>query len=830
MSKKILVRGKKQAPILVVAEDPKYVNYRDNNPLSGEALQLFVSCAHKHNLSGKDFIFVSPCGMIPKEFKNSQSKKSKLLKEYAEEFVGLVQSINPKVIIVLGNLAAQQVMGRSVKITKLRGHYDETKVFGKKVFFMLSPTQCCLYPEMIPTFESDFDLFVRMYQSDWDAGIGESDSQYTWCENLKPYLNQIPEYLSVDTETTSLLWYGSDVRVLTIQFALEPGFSLVCPVDDSFWDWSGREMERLRLIRQCRMILEDKKYKKIGHNLKYDIHMLREALGINVTNWYLDTMVMSFFVDDTLRSYSLDDCVKRWVPEMAGYADQFNATYDKDRMIDVPKDAFLQYAGGDPDAVLRLWEALRERVREDKRHYRCMRKIAMPAMRTFASVVEFYGVKVDRKELRRLKKEFLENIEEEHEKIIRSVPRKLLRQWREEKEEIKLSRPKILQDILFSKNGLNLKPRLYTKTTMDLPKEERVPSTSTKKHLPYFTDIPLVAQFVDYKKQVSVYNSFIKTFEKYLDGKGQIHSSYGVTFTRTGRTASRSPNGQNSPKRGKYAKMYRKIFVARPGYKLVETDLSQIELRLVAIAAQEKTMLDIYKHGGDIHRRTAMAAVNYTEAQFDALPKEERSLYRFRAKAINFGFIYGMSAKGFQIYAKTDYGIDYSLEEAQHFRQVFFSLYPNLLVWHNTVRHVLERKGYVRALHGTIHRYPSVWSNDDAIKAQAIRQAINAPIQRCASDIGLVGMNRLARDADQKLVRPIGFIHDAIVSEVREDYLESGASAIKWYMESVPLYKWFDIEFPIPILADVKVSKEYDLAEMEDYPVQAVKPSWFRGD
>ena len=164
---------------------------------------------------------------------------------------------------------------------------------------------------------------------------------------------------------------------------------------------------------------------------------------------------------------------------------------------------------------------------------------------------------------------------------------------------------------------------------------------------------------------------------------------------------------------------------------------------------------------------------------------------RQQAKACNFGFLYGMWHTKFQRFAKTDYQVDITIDEARAMREGFFRTYPGLERWHADTREFVREYGYVRALHGAKRTLPGIWSVDEGIQAECERQAINAPVQRFASDLGLIAFNRICRDAPMDIVKPVAFIHDALVFYVKDEYVRQAGQWIKWYMESAPLQEWF---------------------------------------
>ena len=187
---------------------------------------------------------------------------------------------------------------------------------------------------------------------------------------------------------------------------------------------------------------------------------------------------------------------------------------------------------------------------------------------------------------------------------------------------------------------------------------------------------------------------------------------------------------------------------------------------------------------------------------------------------------YGMWWKKFALYAKTSYGVEFTDQEAERIRADFFKLYPGLEKWHKNMRQFVRQHGFVRAMHGALRRLPSINSLDEKIQQQAERLAINSPIQRISSDMGLIAMSRFADGCEWDDMRPLLFIHDDVTLEVREDRVEEAASYLKWCMENPPLH-WFNLELPLPIASDVSIGP--NLGEMEERPdIVAVKPPWIK--
>lgn len=297
------------------------------------------------------------------------------------------------------------------------------------------------------------------------------------------------------------------------------------------------------------------------------------------------------------------------------------------------------------------------------------------------------------------------------------------------------------------------------------------------------------------------------------------------------------PNGQNFPKRGKLAKAYRKIFVPPTGRYMLEADLSQAELRFAAESANDQVMMGIYQNGGDIHAITAAVTMGIDPAVVMQAKKDYTTLLadvaddwpgagmylrsmtpekaatavlaafigfkRTQAKAINFGFIYGMGWRKFIGYAKTQYGIEFTEAEAQETRRVFFETYPGLAPWHDRVRSFAKKNKYVRSFSGRVRHLPMIDSQDEMIAGEASRQAVNSPIQEFASSLGVMSMGRIDAEVDPEYMALTAFVHDALYAYCWPQHIEWAAKTMKYYMESNPLKDWFNLKLRVPIISDV---------------------------
>lgn len=812
--------GKPEAPIYVVCEPPQS-DYNTKYPTSFNSLKLFLDSAKGVGLSPQDFYFIPLCPPIPEDIKTSKSKVWKFVEPYAKEIQESLKD-SDKLIVTMGDLATRTVVGRQVKITQMRG-----KLEGN-IYPILSAAYAFKVPEHQPLFRSDIHTLKKIKDNNFtDLGIYQNTKNYYWCLDLSEILALPGGIHSIDTETTGLDWTSSATRILTLQIGYGNGNVAVVPLNQDFWPFEFGQLERLK--EQVAQYLSDKKFRKVGHNINYDLHIL-EKEGYEVKGVLSDTQMLAWGVDENMMLKDLNTCIRLFVPEMSGYNDENEQHIDKSDMLNLDKDRFLDYAGGDADATLRLYDSLMQRLRTETKHSRIITRIKMPALFAMRQV-EKNGILIDRDELNKLTQEVKVDLDRLEEELLNLCPRKVIRKHLDSKKEIKLSRDALIRDILFTEDGFNLKPFVFTNGTKNLQNDkDKIPSVSVKDHMPFFVNEAgpaglFVNKFIEYSKTEKMFSTYTANFDKYIKEDGKIHSSLLLTRTNTGRLSSSGPNIQNFPSRGKWAKPFKKILKASTGYKFISADLSQIELRLIAIASRDPVMLKAYRMGQDLHALTAARSMGITLEQFNRLPNDERKLARYRAKAVNFGFCFSMRHKKFRIYAKTDYGIDYTEREALNMYNIYHDTYKRIKVWHEEKIDEVNRTGKVVSYLGRSRHLPSVYSPDKMIKMAAERQAINAPIQGDAAELGIYAILRILRQCDPEIIRCVNFIHDDIILEVKDGYEQEGLSALLYAMQSQPLQDIFGVTLPIPIIAEPDIG--YNLGEM--YPLLEIDkdtPAW----
>ena len=377
--------------------------------------------------------------------------------------------------------------------------------------------------------------------------------------------------------------------------------------------------------------------------------------------------------------------------------------------------------------------------------------IELPLSEALADM-EFTGFKVDRDELLRLGEEYDEFIKEK-ERIIFSLAG----------EEFNVNSPKKLSEILFDKLGI--KPIKKTKTGYSTDAE--VLEKLSNKH-------PIADQIVEYRTYQKLKSTYIDGLKDLIDETGRIHSYFNQTNTATGRISSQDPNLQNIPIRTEAGRKIRKAFVSEDGYTLLDSDYSQIELRILAYIANDEKMLHAFEEGLDIHRKTASEVFGIP---FDEVDSEHRS----RAKAVNFGIVYGISDYSLS----QDLGI--SRKEAKEYIDNYFEKFSGVHKYMNDVVEKAKEDGYVKTLFNRRRNIPELQNSNYNIRAFGERVALNMPIQGTSADIIKIAIVKIfnkfrEEDIDAHIIVTV---HDEIVVEVKKEEADRVKDIIKDLMENI---------------------------------------------
>ncbi|MCP1604614.1 DNA polymerase I [Pseudomonas citronellolis] len=589
-----------------------------------------------------------------------------------------------------------------------------------------------------------------------------------WLQKL-----QAAELIAFDTETTSI--DAQQAQVVGVSFAVEPGEAAYVPLAHSYMG-VPQQLDRDAVLKALKPLLEDPNKAKVGQHAKYDINVLANAsTPIEVRGVAFDTMLESYVLNSTATRHDMDSLALKYLGHSTIRFEDIAGKGAKQLTFDqIALEQAGPYAAEDADVTLRLHQALWEKLQAIPSLAKVLTDIEMPLVPVLARI-ERNGALVDANLLGLQSRELGEKMVELERKSFELAG-----------QEFNLGSPKQLGAILYEKLGL---PVLAKTATGQPSTAENVLADLAEQDY----ELPkVIMQYRSLSKLKSTYTD--KLPEQINPRTGRIHTSYHQAVAATGRLSSTDPNLQNIPIRTAEGRRIRQAFVAPAGCRLLSADYSQIELRIMAHLAQDEGLLDAFRHDRDVHRATA--------AEVFGLPLEEVTPeQRRRAKAINFGLIYGMSAFGL---AKQ---IGVERKEAQAYIDRYFARYPGVLAYMERTRAQAAEQGYVETLYGRRLYLPEIGSKNAAMRKAAERTAINAPMQGTAADI----MKRAMVAVDDWLqasgidARVILQVHDELVLEVREDQVEEVAAKLRELMGAAA-------QLAVPLIVETGSGSNWDEA------------------
>ncbi|WP_109409037.1 DNA polymerase I [Proteus genomosp. 4] len=607
--------------------------------------------------------------------------------------------------------------------------------------------------------------FPVITQENYEA-ILTHESLAHWVELLK----KAPAF-AFDTETDSL--NNIDARLIGMSFAIEPGKAAYIPLRHEYLD-APDQLPVDDVLAALKPILEDKNILKIGQNLKFDRGIM-ENEGIELNGIHFDTMLESYVLNSVSNRHDMDTLAEKHLnhktttfEEIAGKG-KGQLTFNQ---IEVEQATL--YAAEDADITLLLHQALYPQIEAIEPIKHVYRDIEMPLVPVL-SRMERKGVLIDAQVLAVQSQEITQRLVEIEKETFALAG-----------QEFNLSSPKQLQEILFDK----LQLPVIKKT----PKGAPSTNEEVLEELAHSHELPRL--ILEHRGLAKLKSTYTDKLPLMVNSKTKrVHTSYHQAVTATGRLSSREPNLQNIPVRNEEGRRIRQAFIAREGFKIVAADYSQIELRIMAHLSQDKGLLDAFAQGKDIHRATA--------SEVFGIPLEEvTSEQRRSAKAINFGLIYGMSAFGLS----QQIGVE--RKEAQRYMDLYFERYPGVLDYMERTRKQASEQGYVETLDGRRLYLPEINSKNAIRRKASEREAINAPMQGTAADIikkAMIAVDHWICNECPDYVHMIMQVHDELVFEVRESYLEKANTMIHKLMEG-------SMELAIPLKVEVGVGNNWDEA------------------
>jgi DNA polymerase-1 len=564
---------------------------------------------------------------------------------------------------------------------------------------------------------------------------------------------------AIDTETTSRDPMRAGLVGLSVSVHPDQGYYIPC---GHRYLGAPQQLDRQLVLDQLRPVLEDRRWRKVGQNIKYDGIVLARH-GVALEGLWFDTMLASYLLDPSKRAHSLDQIALDFLDHKTlAFEDLVGKRKGIDTFAQVPLESAVPYACEDADLTLMAYKVLDRRL-EEVGLAPLMATVEMPLLPVLMRM-EMRGVTVDMERLHALSKQFAHQLEALEGRIYEMAG-----------ERFNIQSGRQLGYILFEK--------------LKLPVQKK-----TKKKTAYSTDMDVLTSLAaqhELPAMVLRQRTLAKLKSTYADAliglvhpeTGRIHTSYHQTATATGRLSSSDPNLQNIPIRSEEGREIRRAFVPRGGWLLLSADYSQVELRILAHCSEDEILIDAFRKEEDIHTRTASEV-------FQVDPRDVSSELRRQAKAINFGIIYGMSA----------FGLSRQLEISQAMAKTYidhyFAHYPGVKRFMDQTIEEARRSRRTSTLLGRLRLLPDIQSANPAVRQAAERMAINTPIQGSAADLIKLAMIRI----DAALIEG-GFqaamlltVHDELVFEVPPEEIGEATRLVKRVMEGV-----WDLKVPLRV-------------------------------
>ena len=573
-----------------------------------------------------------------------------------------------------------------------------------------------------PTIEAEYETILTMEALD------------KWIEKLNR-----AELIAIDTETTSLNYM--EAELVGLSFATEAGKAAYVPLAHDYLD-APQQIDKASALEKLRPILEGDTPQKVGQNIKYDMSILANA-GISLKGIRFDTMLESYVFNSIASRHDMDGLALKYLghknisfEEVAGKGAK-QLTFNQ-----VHLDIAGPYAAEDADITLRLHQHLWPRLEKEPELASVFNELELPLIKVLSDV-ERQGVLIDSMLLSQQSGELAKKLDDLENKAYEIA-----------EEKFNLASPKQLQTLFFEKLGYPIKKKT--------PKG--APSTAEDVLIELALDYPLPKVILEHRSLAKLKSTYTDKLPLMVNATtGRVHTSYHQANAATGRLSSSEPNLQNIPIRTEEGRRIRQAFIAPAGRKILAADYSQIELRIMAHLSQDAGLLTAFAEGKDIHKATAAEVFG---VHFEEVTTEQRR----RAKAVNFGLIYGMSAFGL---AKQ---LDIPRNEAQKYIDTYFARYPGVLKYMEETRAIAAELGYVSTLFGRRLYLPEINDRNAMRRQAAERAAINAPMQGTAADIikkAMIAIHQWINQDTQGEITLIMQVHDELVFEVDEAQAET---------------------------------------------------------
>ena len=768
--------GDRKAKVMIIGDNPGFVDDRKDEIFTGKVGDLLRKLFSDFHVDPDDFYFTNAVKCRTPEKKQASAKQMKACKPYLEEEI---EEVNPQFILLLGAIAVKSVLGKA-KITEIHGSIIEKE--GITYMPTFHPAMAIRDPKKLGPIRNDIRKFIGLITGKSIEAkaklnfeiVNDTDTLYRCIKDIESN-----DKASLDLETTGLNRFAIDAKVTTVIVGVKGKQWIIFFNNiDTVFSTHGIQQSIVELLAKA---LEGREVS--GANFKFDNLWLSYHYGVFV----------DFTFDTGLAAHILNENELQGLKYQA--RNVFNAEdWDidlKSKKAEIPDKAKIaKYGAGDGYWTRRLATHQDKQLKVDNTQSELYRKLVIPVSRVYEKI-ETNGVYVDVKNMEKAGKKF---------KRDRSIARKKLDRVAKElgHKEVNWNSPDQVGAILF--DTLAITPIGYT--------DGGKPSSGADYLGRMKDEHEIIQHLLDYRGAEKMISSFIEGWNKRMvDGKW-LHPGFKIGGTVTGRPSCSNPNFQQTPRN----KSIRSLIGAPDGWTHFQLDYSQLELRIAAIISGCIEMLGVFMDGGDIHTATASAV---SGIPYDMITSDERK----KAKAVNFGFIYGMGYRKFKDYALDKYGVKVTDAESKAFRRRYFERYPGLAPWHERQKRIVHSLGQVRTMTGRIRHLPEIYSPDTGLVAQAERNAINSPVQGFGGEMTLMALVDIDREFDitGDELQVSGTVHDAITGRVRNELAGEILPQLQKLMEHPTLLDEFDIELPIDLVVDLDVGNWGNGVTLEEF-------------
>ena len=785
-----------ETEVCIIGEAPGAREDATGQAFVGKSGQLLTRLLEEQDLDRDEIFITNAVSCRPPENKTPTDRQIEACSYWLN---GQLRSVKPKYVLLLGNVPLFAITGQK-GITKMRGKpFEKDGVIYLPTFH---PAYALRYPEAEYTISKDLTLFKKIIERgeiprERKLKFFSIDTEY----KLKFFLRRIRRSMTFDIETTGLFPWEAQSRVNTLQFDIGGKQYII------FLTEFADPQEVVDMIT-TRMDEEDSQLTL--HNGKFDFLWMKVHFNVD---WY-----KRFFFDTMLAHYLLDENSLHGLKFLAQH---FLGAPDWDVDKDTKKGKYLEtregrhklamYGAHDVYYTSALKRVFLRRLRLEPEVMRVFRWIMMPAAQMYTEA-EYYGAPVNVNRLEEVGKEL-------HAR--KDAAEKELKRYGD----INWGSPQQVGKLLFQ----DLKIPVVERT--------KTGAASTSESVLKRIDHPAVGALLRFRECKQQLSFFIEGWEPYLVD-GWLHPSFKLHGTVTGRLSCENPNLQQVPRDENIRSIITALLDLHGDWVLVEADLSQIELRIAAELAGAKSLKRCFVEGIDVHWLTALTEIRRGKGKQSLIAKTARALgckskvygdqvdamlaagpdacieiehgwkeLRKKAKAVNFGYLFGMWWKKFKIYARDNYGVNVTDQEAQESRENFFALYPELDAWQRRQKTTARFNGFVQSLSGRKRRLPfaMIKNSKDPRRMEAERQAVNSPVQGFANELNLMAALQLREEFDRDTVRVVGTVHDSTLFLVRRASVTRVVERMLEIMRRPKLMDKFKIKFGVPLEGEAKI-------------------------